>query len=172
MRVKIFSSFLLFCLLPASLVFADELSDSNRFFDFAEENYPQFFSPADQDTVEFQGYLVRYYADTNIYLATQDSGVFVYRPDQGSGIVFLGGIFNFISEDSGSEEPGAGDEGPIAPHTLDLEGLPLRIAGQGHARAPRKVPDLGLQAAADFERNGSRQATDCPRHRQNDQVRD
>jgi hypothetical protein len=96
-----------------SIAFSQSLEDSNRFFEFAEDNYPQFFSPAEPENVNFQGYLVRYYADTNIYLATRDGGVFVYRPDQGSGIISLGGIFNFILEESGSEEPAAGDEGPI-----------------------------------------------------------
>jgi len=37
------------------------LEDSNRFFRWAETNYPQFFSPAGAENADYQGYLVRYY---------------------------------------------------------------------------------------------------------------
>lgn len=96
----------------SQLTFSQSVEDSNRFFDWAEDNYPQFFSPAGSDNTNYQGYLVRYYSDTNIYLATRDGGAFAYRPDAGGGIISLGSIFLFIPEQPGDmEEPM--DEGPI-----------------------------------------------------------
>lgn len=104
MRVVLF----FFCITAGVAGHSQSLEDSNRLFNWAETNYPQFFSPAGAKNVDYQGYLVRYYEDTNIYLATRDSGVYYSRPDKGGGIIYLGSIFLFISEgeeDSRPKEP-------------------------------------------------------------------
>ncbi len=104
MRIILF----LFCLAASVVGHSQSLEDSNRLFSWAETNYPQFFSPAGAKNVDYQGYLVRYYEDTNIYLATRDGGVYYSRPDKGGGIIYLGSIFLFISEgeeDSSPKEP-------------------------------------------------------------------
>ncbi len=41
------------------------LVNSNKLFDFAEQTYPQFFSPAGAETFGLDNYLVRYYPDTD-----------------------------------------------------------------------------------------------------------
>lgn len=103
-------------LLPVSAI-ADELDDANRFFDFAESRYSRYFAPAGQDTVTYQGYLVRYYPDTNTYLGVLSGGVYVHSKALGEGILYVGDIFDFISqEDSSTDQPGG---------TIDLTDLIL-----------------------------------------------
>jgi hypothetical protein len=75
------------------------LEDTNRFFSWSETNYPQFFSPAGTKNVDYSGYLVRYYEDTNIYLATRDGAAYYSRPDKGGDIIYLGSIYLFMSKD-------------------------------------------------------------------------
>jgi len=78
---------------------ADELSDANLFFDFAEEHYPKYFFPAEQQTVTYKNYLVRYYPGTNTYLGTLGTGVYIYSKSLGEGIMYVGEITDFISLD-------------------------------------------------------------------------
>ncbi|MFK5987175.1 MAG: hypothetical protein QM479_17345 [Pseudomonadota bacterium] len=74
--------FLLF--LACSLqVSADNLSDSNHLFEWAEENFPQYFSPSDVETQTLDKYLVRHYQNTNIYLGTAGEEVYVYGDEFG-----------------------------------------------------------------------------------------
>lgn len=63
------------------------LADINSFFDWAQQTYPQYFTPPTQATFESAGYTLRYYPDTNIYLAVKDGHVYVY------GEIF-GGLLN------------------------------------------------------------------------------
>ncbi len=70
--------FILFFLLGFSNSKADNLSDSNRLFDFAEQTFPHFFYPSGQETIEVNGYLARYYPGTNNYVGTQGDDVYVY----------------------------------------------------------------------------------------------
>jgi len=78
-------------------VWAANLNDSDRFFDFAEERYSRYFSPAGQETVTYKDYLVRYYPETNIYLATLEDGVYVYGKSLGEGIIYVGELSDFIT---------------------------------------------------------------------------
>lgn len=57
-----------FLLYFVQTVFADTLSDSDLLFDWAESQYPQYFSPAGQNSQTFQVWYYRYYPDTDIYL--------------------------------------------------------------------------------------------------------
>jgi hypothetical protein len=81
-------------------VSADALSDSNQLFDFAEQQYSQYFSPAGQTTQALQGYLVRFYPTTNTYLGTKDGAVFVHGEQFGVGIIQVGVITDFITPGS------------------------------------------------------------------------
>ncbi len=73
------------------------LADSNALFNFAEERYPQYFSPAGQESFELQGYTVRYYPDTNTYVGTADENVYVHGSQFGVGIIEVGVITDFIA---------------------------------------------------------------------------
>jgi hypothetical protein len=75
--------------------FADNLSNSNQLFDFAENSYPNFFNPAGGQTFELSEYLVRYYEETNIYIGTKDEDVYVYG-DIFHGLLNVGKISDFI----------------------------------------------------------------------------
>jgi hypothetical protein len=84
-------------LLYSTISFADNLSDSNKLFDWAETNYPQFFSPAGQSTQQVGSYLARYYADTQNYIGTSGNDVYVYGPVSNSQILKVGVISNFVT---------------------------------------------------------------------------
>ncbi|MDP6734231.1 MAG: DUF1566 domain-containing protein [Gammaproteobacteria bacterium] len=84
-------------LLCVNTSFADNLTNSNRLFDFVEESYPQFFSPAGQETFGLDQYLGRYYADTDTYIATSGNTVYVYGEVFGEGVVEAGGLSDFIT---------------------------------------------------------------------------
>lgn len=79
-------------------VLADNLSDSNQLFEWAEKNYPQYFSPAGQETFQIENYLARYYKKTDIYLGTSGEDVYVYGDDFG-GLLKVGKISDFIQTD-------------------------------------------------------------------------
>ncbi len=77
---QIIKFYLITALLSAP-VFAEnssELADSNILFHWAEQQYPQYFSPAGATTQTISGYIARYYATTDTWLATQNGQVFVY----------------------------------------------------------------------------------------------
>ncbi len=90
-----------FCLLALALVSlgapADELAEANQLFSFAEARYPDYFRPAGQPTQPLQGYLVRYYPETNTYLGVQDGVVYVYGQVFGVGILRVGRVSEFIT---------------------------------------------------------------------------
>ncbi|NOQ63588.1 MAG: DUF3465 domain-containing protein [Methyloprofundus sp.] len=86
--------FLLILLFPL-ITLASELSDSNKLFDFAESEFPEFFAPAGSETFELNEYLVRYYADSDTYIGTQSSDVYVYG-DAFNGLLKLGKISDYI----------------------------------------------------------------------------
>jgi len=75
---------------------ADNLSDSNKLFDWAEANYPQYFSPSGTETTQIDNYLVRYYESKNIYLGTLGEDVYVHG-DEFGGLLKVGKISYFIN---------------------------------------------------------------------------
>jgi hypothetical protein len=77
---------------------ADNLTDSNRLFAWAELNYPQYFSPAGAETIAIEGYLARYYSSTHNYLGTLGTAVYVYG-DVFNGLINVGKISDFIPMD-------------------------------------------------------------------------
>ena len=87
--------FFLLLLLSFTSSSADNLSNSNKLFDFAEENYPQFFNPLGSLTYELDEYLVRYYAKSNTYIGTKNNEVYVYG-DIFNGLLHVGSISDYI----------------------------------------------------------------------------
>lgn len=77
-------------------VSADNLSDSNALFKWAEQKYPEYFNPSGTETFEIQNYLARRYSK-NTYLGTQSTNVFVYTPLLFKGkVTKVGVISDFI----------------------------------------------------------------------------
>jgi hypothetical protein len=88
---------LLFWFLIPSISFAENfLINSNKLFDFAEKSYPQFFSPSGAETITFNGYLARYYPDTDTYIGTKDFDIYVHG-DTFSGLLKVGLISDFVA---------------------------------------------------------------------------
>ena len=88
---------LLFWFLIPSISFAENfLVNSNKLFDFAEKSYPQFFSPSGAETITLNGYLARYYPDTDTYIGTKDFDIYVYG-DAFSGLLKVGVIADFVA---------------------------------------------------------------------------
>lgn len=87
----------LFWILIPSISFAENfLVNSNKLFNFAEKSYPQFFSPAEMQTIALDGYLARYYPDTGTYIGTKGYDVYVYG-DAFGGLLKVGVISDFIA---------------------------------------------------------------------------
>lgn len=82
---------------------ADRLSNSNQLFDFAEAVYPEYFSPANRPTYEFDGYLVRHYPCCDNYLGTKGGEVYVYG-NIFNGLLKVGNISDFIEVETDSDE--------------------------------------------------------------------
>ena len=83
----------------SSQLFADNLDDSNRLFNFAEQNFPQYFRPAGSETFEIDylsnHYIARYYKETNTYVGTVGDDVYVYG-DVFNGLLYVGKIGTYI----------------------------------------------------------------------------
>ena len=107
-------------LMITSLSQADNLSDSNRLFDCAEEVFSDLFSPSGQETFTLDEYLVRYYADTDTYMGTSGPDVYVYG-DIFEGLLYVGQLDDLLEEIC----PDSGDS--------NLSGS-WRITGQVDAR--------------------------------------
>ncbi|NOQ77611.1 MAG: hypothetical protein GQ475_07490 [Methylococcaceae bacterium] len=86
-------------LLASSMnVLADNLSNSNKLFDFAEGAFPQYFSPAGMETQVVGDYLLRQYpandVHAEVYLGTQGGNVYAFT--EATGLLALGQISNFV----------------------------------------------------------------------------
>ncbi|MCK5355401.1 MAG: hypothetical protein KAJ63_09810 [Methyloprofundus sp.] len=76
-------------------VFSDNLSDSNKLFNWAEENYSQYFNPPGRNTFKIENYRVRYYKNTDVYMGTLGEDVYVYG-EVFNGLKHVGRIGDFI----------------------------------------------------------------------------
>lgn len=77
-----------------------------------------------------QGYLVRYYADTNTYLGVKDGSVYVHGQQFGVGIIRIASVAELLkpatTTDTGSSGSATGtDTGSTAPGIIDLTNLIL-----------------------------------------------
>jgi len=91
---------ILLLLLPSSLVWSDTLENALNLFDFAETNYPELLSPQAPVVQEIQGFYVRHYTDTDMYLGVQGDNVFVLGGDYGPEVTYVGKVDNFIAVDA------------------------------------------------------------------------
>ena len=92
----------IFLLIFPLLSFADNLSDSNRLFDFAEKSFAYCFSPANAETFQWNEYLVRYYPETDTYIGTKGEEIYIYGELFGSGLIKMGEITDFIDPEAES----------------------------------------------------------------------
>lgn len=76
---------------------ADSLANARALFDFAEATYPDLLRPAKPAIQEMQGFYVRHYTETGIYLGAQGDNVYAYGPQLGSSIVYAGKLGSLIS---------------------------------------------------------------------------
>jgi len=97
------TALLLLALIPAISFAENLLINSNKLFDFAEESYPHFFSPAGIKTVGSDNYLVRYYPGTGNYIGTKGEEIYVYG-DVFNGLLRAGEISDFVALEPDSDE--------------------------------------------------------------------
>jgi hypothetical protein len=104
----------------SNVAMSDNLSDSNKLFDWAEQNYPQFFYKTGEITFTNGIYLVRYYKSTNIYIGTHQNDVYVYG-DIWKGLLYVGKISNFINTGTQDIVYKVGDIGPAGGIVFSVE---------------------------------------------------
>ncbi len=75
---------------------ADTRDNAIALFQFAESNYPELLQPANPETQEIQGYYVRYYAGTGIYLGVQGDNVYAVGGPLGDTVQSVGKIGSLI----------------------------------------------------------------------------
>jgi len=87
---------------PPPPTLGGNLRISNKFFEFAENTYPEFFSPSGAETFEIdydsKHFFVRYYAGSDTYLGTAGQDVYIYGEVFG-GLLQVGLISDFIQID-------------------------------------------------------------------------
>lgn len=94
---------IVFCSFSMPTLYADTLSNANILFQMAETSYPDLFNPPDSGTMAIDGFYVRYYSGTDIYLGTRGDAVHVYGPDNawvvahyGTSIEYVGRLRDFV----------------------------------------------------------------------------
>lgn len=87
-----FSAWLLGVIFSSAV--ADLRTDANKIFNWAEQNYSQFFSPDGSETNTFEQWLYRYYSDTDNYLGVNSNGE----------VWVLGNVFGGLKYVATSEE--------------------------------------------------------------------
>lgn len=65
-------------------------SDAERIFDYLEAAYPEYASPPNSPTLEWEGYTYRYYATTGAYVGTRGGQLYYLIPSLGQDITPLG----------------------------------------------------------------------------------
>ncbi len=75
-----------------------EVSDSDRLFNYLEELYPEYISPANAVSATVGGYYYRYYPGTNSYVATRDSTVYYLGPASDNGLLSLGDLSHMYNQ--------------------------------------------------------------------------
>jgi len=98
-----FTTLLFLALIPAISAAENFLINSNKLFNFAEDSYPDLFSPTGTETTTLDEYLVRYYPNTDTYIGTKGEEVYVYGNVFG-GLRKAGVITDFIELEADSDE--------------------------------------------------------------------
>lgn len=72
---------------------------SDCLFNWAEQNYAQYFSPAGATSATYTPYYYRYYSSTGNYLAvsSNDDHIWVLGPGFGNNLLDVGPVTNFLS---------------------------------------------------------------------------
>jgi len=83
-------------LLSNGLAWADTRDNALALFDFVELAYPDLLSPAAPQTQEIQGFYVRYYADSDIYIGVQGDDVWALGEQLQPNLYYAGKVSNFI----------------------------------------------------------------------------
>ncbi|PCJ28006.1 MAG: hypothetical protein COA96_02260 [SAR86 cluster bacterium] len=76
---------------------ADTLDNALSLFAFAEATYPELLSPASPEAQETQGFYVRYYTDTEIYLGVQGDNVYAIGGAIGDDLMYVGKVSELVS---------------------------------------------------------------------------
>ncbi|MEQ8315563.1 MAG: YHYH protein [Gammaproteobacteria bacterium] len=94
----------LFKMLPVLLLLfltdyarSDTRDNAIALFQFAESNFPELLSPANPETQEIQGFYVRFYEQTGIYLGVQGDNVWALGGDLGEVPQMVGKLNSFIT---------------------------------------------------------------------------
>lgn len=96
MKMRIIIHF--FCwLLITPIALSDTRDNAIALFEFAESTYPELLSPPNPETQEIQGYYVRFYEVTGIYLGVQGENVWAVGGDLGETPQMVGELQNFIT---------------------------------------------------------------------------
>lgn len=83
--------------LTASVALADTRNNAIALFEFAEESFPELLNPPGPETQEIQGFYVRYYSGTGIYLGVQGDNVWAVGGPLGEQLDMVGKLNAFIS---------------------------------------------------------------------------
>ena len=89
--------FTLACSSLPLVTIADTLDNAQAVFDFAEAAYPKLLSPAAPEIQEIQGFYVRLYTDTGIYLGVKGDNVYAIGGSVGNGLVSVGKVNSLIT---------------------------------------------------------------------------
>lgn len=81
----------------SSLLFADTRDNAIALFDFAEENFPELLNPPAPEVQEIQGFYVRFYEATGIYLGVQGDNVWAVGGSLGDTAEMVGKLEEFIT---------------------------------------------------------------------------
>lgn len=140
----------------SSQLFADNLDDSNKLFNWAEQNFPQYFSPSGAETFEIDylsnHYLARYYKETDAYIGTVGEDVYVYSKVFFDGLLYAGKIGTYI--DLTAQIPTITVDTNLTPPVTELTGF--------EDGAPRPIACISGddEAQAEFIENELWLATD------------
>ena len=96
--LKIISIYLtIVCSSVPLVTIADTLDNAQAVFDFAEAAYPELLSPASPEIQEIQGFYVRFYTDTGIYLGVKGDNVYATGGAVGAILVSIGKVNSLVT---------------------------------------------------------------------------
>ena len=97
-RLTVFSKIttLLLLSLFSGMALADTRANALALFSWAEEQYSALLTPTTGEVQEIQGFFVRYYSDSDIYVGVQGDDVWALGEQLGASAVYVGKIEDFI----------------------------------------------------------------------------
>lgn len=97
MKKLILQHFLALSILLLSLAAsADTFDNAVKFFDFAEDTYPTLLTPKRPSVQEIQGYYVRHYSDSGIYIGLLGDQVYALGGYLGNSLTYVGAVKDFV----------------------------------------------------------------------------